>query len=72
MNVRVKNFKTIIGFQVVVMMALSVSLWFIEPSTEKDILRGVVIGLMFSLLIQFVLYRLKAGWFDPKVKKYPQ
>ena len=68
---RVTNFKTIIGFQVVVMMALCVALWFIEPSAEKDILRGVCIGLMFSLLMQFVLYRFKANWFDQKVKRHP-
>jgi len=65
-----RKLKTIILFQVIIMMALSFFLFAIEPIKEKDILRGVSVGLMVSLLIQFILFRLKPMWFDVKVKRH--
>ena len=66
LNKKVENIKTIFGFQLVVTIALGGCLLLIELGTDRDILTGVCIGFLFSLAIQFALFRLKAAWFDGK------
>lgn len=71
MNIKNHNYKIILFIQSMLMVALSISLPFFDKGEDKNIVRGICIGLMISLLIQLCLFSIKPSWFGAKVNKHP-
>jgi len=65
-----KNIKYLVIGHLAGIMLLGVLLFFIDTD-GRFIVKGMMTGLVFSMTVQLLLYRIKPGWFNNKIKHYP-
>lgn len=60
------NFRNLVAAHVLVGILLVIGLLIVD--NNKNVLRGILVGVGLSLLLQVLVYRFRPGWFDDKTK----
>ena len=58
------NFRNLVAAHVLIGVLLVVALFIVD--SNKAMLRGILAGVGFSLLLQVLVYRFRPTWFDEK------
>jgi uncharacterized membrane protein YfcA len=64
------NFKYLILSHIIGIISLLVCIFFVDAA-QAVILKWIAGALLISIVIQWLLFRLRPSWFKNKVKDYP-
>ena len=64
------NYKILIAGHLIGIVLLSI-VWFFVAVDGRFILKLILATLIFSLIVQVVIYKIKPEWFNDKVSKQP-
>ena len=60
------NFRNLVAAHVLIGILLVVALFIVD--NNKNVLKGILVGVGLSLLLQVLVYRFRPTWFDDKTK----